>query len=43
LGSFLYTQNVIEFKNFTTSKTLTFGFDTLGTHQKLFVRARVFT
>lgn len=42
LSSFLYSQNVIDFKSLT-SNTITFGFDSLGVHQKLHVRARVFT
>ena len=43
LSSFLYTQNVIEFKSLA-SNFVVFDFDTLPSiHQKLIVRARVFT
>ncbi len=42
IGTFLYSSNIITFKNLT-SNTLIFNFDTLPTHQKLYVRARVFT
>ena len=42
LSAFLYTQNVIEVSSLT-SNTIVFDFDTLPIHQKLLVRARVFT
>lgn len=42
LSDFLYTQNVIEV-SLMTSNTIVFDFDTLPVHQKLFVRARVYT
>ena len=42
LSAFLYTQNVIEV-SLLTSNTISFVFDTLPIHQKLLVRARVFT
>ena len=42
LRSFLYTQNVIEFKSLA-SNAVVFNFDTLSIHQKLIVRARVLT
>lgn len=42
LSAFLYTQNVIEV-SLLTSNTISFVFDTLPIHQKLIVRARVFT
>ena len=43
LSSFLYTQNVIEFLALT-SNTVIFEFDNLpAQHQKIIVRARVFT
>ena len=42
LGSFLYTGEIINFKNLT-SKTVSFGFVTTTVHHKLIVRARVFT
>jgi len=42
LSAFLYTQNVIEV-SLLSSNTISFVFDTLPIHQKLLVRARVFT
>ena len=42
LSSFLYTLNVIEFTTLT-SNTVTFGIAALGAHQKMIVRARVYT
>jgi hypothetical protein len=42
IGAFLYTQNVIDFKTLS-SNSVVFRFNTAATHQKLHVRARVFT
>ena len=42
LSSFLYTVDVIEF-NLLTRNTLAFGIGGLGVHQKMVVRARVYT
>lgn len=42
IGTFLYTNNVIDFKTLT-SNTVVFRFNTAATHQKLHARARVFT
>jgi hypothetical protein len=42
LSSFLYAVNVIEFTTFTRN-TIAFGIAGLGAHQKMIVRARVFT
>jgi len=42
LSAFLYTQNVIEV-SLLSSNTISFVFDSLPIHQKLLVRARVFT
>jgi len=43
LDSFLYTSNVIEFSRFTSSNLVSFSFSNLPVHQKLIVRARLFT
>jgi hypothetical protein len=42
LSSFLYTQNVIEFKSLS-SNTVVFHFSAMPIHQKILVRAKVFT
>jgi hypothetical protein len=42
IGTFLFAQNVIDFKTLT-SNTVVFSFNTAATHQRLHARARVFT
>jgi hypothetical protein len=42
LNTFLYKQNVIEFMPMTTNEVV-FNFDTLTQHERLIVRARVYT
>jgi hypothetical protein len=43
LSSFLYKENVIEFTAFSNSNLITLNLGELPIHQKLIVRARVFT
>ena len=43
LSSFLYREHVIEFTAFSNSNTITFNLGDLPIHQKIIVRARVFT